>query len=134
MLYRPAFPRAGRPDDGQRGFTLIEALVTLALVGILASIAYPSYTKYVERSVLSDGKAGLFEAASMMESCYTKSYSGCLSEEKSQAKHYIITQGKKSEDGGYTLTAKLQGSSNSDGCDKDLTLNAKGEKIPKECW
>lgn len=37
-----------------KGFTLIEMLVTMAIVGILAAIAIPSYSDYVKRGQLSD--------------------------------------------------------------------------------
>jgi len=42
-----------------RAFTLIELMIVVAVVGILAAIAYPSYTEYVMKSRRSDAKAGL---------------------------------------------------------------------------
>ncbi len=53
------------------GFTLIEIMIAVAIVGILAAIAYPNYTAYVERGKRSDGRALLLEAASRMERYYS---------------------------------------------------------------
>ncbi|WP_300272899.1 type IV pilin protein [Halomonas sp.] len=65
------------PPNARRsaGFTLIEVLIAVAIIGILAAIAYPRYTAYVERSRLADGHAGLMQAAGEMERCYTAYYS-----------------------------------------------------------
>jgi type IV pilus assembly protein PilE len=43
----------------QTGFTLIEVMITVAIVAILASIALPSYTAYVQRSRITEAVSGL---------------------------------------------------------------------------
>jgi len=55
-----------------RGFTLIELMITVAIVGILAAIAYPSYQSYILRSHRSEGMALLSEAAARMERYYAQ--------------------------------------------------------------
>lgn len=49
------------------GFTLIEVMVTVAIVAILASIAYPSYRDYVLRSRIVDATSGLSAMRATME-------------------------------------------------------------------
>ena len=41
------------------GFTLIEAMIVVAIVALLASIAFPAYTEYVTRGRLSEAHSGL---------------------------------------------------------------------------
>lgn len=45
-----------------KGFTLIELMIVLAVVGILAAIAYPSYTESIFKSRRADAKAALMQA------------------------------------------------------------------------
>jgi type IV pilus assembly protein PilE len=51
----------------QRGFTLIEVMVTVAIVAILAAIAVPNYRDYVIRGKLIEATAGLSDARVKME-------------------------------------------------------------------
>jgi type IV pilus assembly protein PilE len=66
-------------DPGTRcrrlGFTLIELLVVVAIVSILAAIAYPSYRSQVEKTRRADAQAALMQAAQFMERLYTEN--GC---------------------------------------------------------
>lgn len=59
----------------QRGFTLIEAMIVVVLVGIIAAIAIPSYREYIIRSQRSAARQVLVEAAQYLERVHT--FSGC---------------------------------------------------------
>lgn len=54
------------------GFTLIELLVAVVVVGILSSIAYPSYVESVRRAKRGEGKAALLQALQAQERYYSQ--------------------------------------------------------------
>jgi len=61
------------PDtSANNGFTLIEIMITVAIVAILAAIAYPSYLDQVRKTRRSDAIAALLKTAQVLERCYTE--------------------------------------------------------------
>jgi type IV pilus assembly protein PilE len=63
-----------QPVRHQKGFTLIELMITVAIVAILAAVAYPSYTRYVARGHRAQLNVQMAAAQQWMERIYSESY------------------------------------------------------------
>lgn len=131
----------------QKGFTLIEMMIVVAVIGILSAIAYPSYTEYVRRGHRAEARAGLLQAAQWLERAATATGTYPLAAafpdnlKKVTNDRYDISI--TSADGStYTLTATPKGAQTGDKCG-NYTLNQAGLRgakgvtsgaIVTECW
>lgn len=55
-----------------KGFTLIELVIALAILAIIIGIAVPAYTNQVTKTRRAEGKAVIMSAAQALERCYTR--------------------------------------------------------------
>lgn len=133
----------------QTGFTLIEVMIVVAIIGILAAIAYPSYDEYVKRGNRTEGQALLSDASARQERYFAQNNAyittdgniaklGLKNGNKSETNKYTLTISKAKGDGGYTLTAEQ--AFNDAKCG-NLTLDALGkkdrtgsDKSISDCW
>jgi type IV pilus assembly protein PilE len=94
-----------------RGFTLVELVVTIGIIALLASIAYPSYIQYTQRGNRTDATRNMMLLGQALERCYSQSFSyiGCANVPASTTtQFYTITLATPSASE-YTLTAVPNG-------------------------
>ncbi|UCH49870.1 MAG: type IV pilin protein [Betaproteobacteria bacterium] len=124
-----------------RGFTLAELVVTVAIVGILASASYGSYQNYLKRSNRSAAQQFMLEVMNRQElylldaRVYTDAVGDTglgLTIPAKVAQHYAITIALTAgPPPGYVITATPGGNQATDGV---LTLSSAGEKLPLQKW
>ncbi len=80
-------------NDRQRGFTLIEVMIVVALVGILAAVAYPSYMGSIRKARRTDAENGLTQAVQRMELQFARNttYVGATIPAQSPEGYYTLT-------------------------------------------
>ena len=113
------------------GFTLVELMVSVGIVGILAAIAYPSYQSNIQKSRRTDAQAALINLVNVMERKFTETnlYLGVTEQD---TPYYDITIINPT-DTTYRLEATPIGGQTSDSCGV-LSIDNIGNKSPVVCW
>ncbi|MCE2596527.1 type IV pilin protein [Motilimonas cestriensis] len=129
----------------QQGFTLIEIMITVAIVGILAAIAYPSYMQYVLTSSRAQATTELTEIANLQEQYYLdhNRYAASLdqlgytsSAITTENGRFNIKVSSTDREIDFTVTAKAIGQQLKDTTCLTFTLNyqQKKEATSNDCW
>lgn len=106
----------------QQGFTLIELMIVVAIVGILSAIAYPSYAEYIRKGHRADARAGLLQAQQWLERAatatgtYPTTLPTALTWSGDASKRYDIAFQAGNTNAAYTLEAAPKGAQAGDKC------------------
>lgn len=137
----------------RNGFTLIEMMIVVAIIGILASVAVPSYLESVRRGNRAEAAATMLQAANWMEQQFTvnNTYVGATTDtlknagfgtspKSGTAKYNLTLTAAKTTITGYELLATQVGAADKCG---NFTLDQSGKRVVSattdttvtaDCW
>lgn len=138
-----------------KGFTLLEILIVVGIVAIITAIAYPAYANHIRRVACDNGKAGLVQAAALMNQYYMQygKYQNPMTDPNNGSQGFEIHKLPNDGKGGngdfsvelsnltdttFTLTAKPTNTGRLRGVSGELTINEKnqtgGQLRNKDVW
>jgi type IV pilus assembly protein PilE len=132
----------------RRGFSLIEMMIVLVMVGVLSAVAYPSYTAQVAKGRRADGKQALLELAQRMERFYSErgTYAGAalgssgIYASTSPSGYYTLSIATQTADG-FKITATPTGKQADDACSVlgynnlgEQTVGSSATQTVAQCW
>jgi type IV pilus assembly protein PilA len=128
----------------QKGFTLIELMIVVAIVGILAAVAIPAYQDYIARSQMTEAltlasglKTNVTEVFAQNGTCPTNGTNGIATatDVKGNYVDSVTTAGTASTAGGCTIVALISSSTASKGIQgKKLTLTLSNADTGSNVW
>ena len=128
-----------------RGFTLLELMIVVVIIGIIAAVAYPNYQDYTRSARRTDGKAALTAIAAQQERYFSdnNTYATNLTAlgypaatATSPEGYYVVTAtaGATGIASSFSLSAAAQGAQASDTDCTPMVLTSAGARSPASCW
>ncbi len=135
---------AGRVKRKYSGFTLLEVMIVVAIVGILASVAYPSYVAFVMKSNRAEALRELSLIANLQEQFFvdTRAYTtdisllglGASASFTTETGNYVISSVVVPANNTFTLTAEAKKVQVNDTNCLLINITDTGQKTPVDCW
>lgn len=126
------------------GFTIVELVIVVAIIGILTAVALPMYLDHIARSHRTAAKAALVDAAQNMERFFTRNntYAGpAVSPDRTDGSTYLLSFVGVPDGSTFVIQAVPQGNQASDKCGT-YTINQAGARtatkdgvdVTSSCW
>ena len=141
MEHRRQHDSHAEPRARARGFTLIELVIAVAIVGLLTAVALPAYVEHVRKAARADAQTFLADAGARQQQflvdrrAYAGSFAGLgVTPPAALAEKFDFALG--AADGPpptFTLRAQARGGQAADKC-PTLTLDSAGVRTPAACW
>lgn len=130
-----------RTQRTESGFTLIELMIVVAIIGILASIAIPSYTDYIIKSRRTEAQSYMTEIAMRQEKwrANNNTYGTAAQLNVVNSDNYDFTITDAATDPPTATVYVIRGTAKGaqlakDSICKDLTLDQSNTRGPAACW
>ena len=111
-----------------KGFTLIEMMIVVAIIAILAAVAYPSYNHHVRKAARKEAAATMLETAGRMERIRTQMFTYQNTLTAPDTRHYDLDIQVQNNGSAFVITATPLGDQLNDECGT-ITLNQLGEYV-----
>jgi len=124
------------PKNRQHGFTLVEILVSIGIVGILAGVAIPNYMSFTKNRDISGALASLMNATTQMEKEFIDRNNYSCDAMQVASKNYVFSC---SLNNGYLITASSSDNNyvytiNQNGTRKTLKFDGNTISNSNNCW
>lgn len=119
--------------SSQHGFSLTEMMIVVVIMGIIATVALPSYQNQIRASHRKDTQAEMYAEASEQEKQLSLTAAYVARTFTSDNGRYSVVVASASSNA-FQITATAQGQQTADtGC-TSLTLDHLGNQTPRNCW
>ena len=132
----------GKSPHSNAGFTLMELMIVVIIIGILAGIGYPSYQQYAREAKRTDAHTTLLRVASLLEKFYSNNNGYTTSTTVlgyatdpaiSNERHWAVSISSANPASSYLLTA-VPANNHVDPACASITFTSAGAQNPATCW